>query len=270
MRARSAPIGSRPDITRGCDARGRCRVAQGRRRDKDQSYFLHRLTQEQLAPVLFPLGELAKREVRAIARREGIPVWSKKDSTGICFIGERPFRDFLAKYLPRTPGPIETTDGRVWAATMGSLTTRSASGRDSASGGHEGGLALPWFVAAKDAARNALVVVQGHDHPLLYATRSTRRSCTGSRERLRGYDADRRRREDTLPDGRRLVPAGAFGGTCRASSTPRSGRRRQDNIWCSTTGTSASAEASSSRRRESSLGRAEGNRRTGDNVMRCC
>ena len=80
---------------------------------KDQSYFLHRLTQEQLAPVLFPLGEMAKRDVRALARREGIPTWAKKDSTGICFIGERPFRDFLARYLPRTPGSIETTDGRV-------------------------------------------------------------------------------------------------------------------------------------------------------------
>src|ERR1700704_4571048 len=80
---------------------------------KDQSYFLHRLTQEQLAPVLFPLGEIAKREVRAIAKREGIPTWAKKDSTGICFIGERPFRDFLARYLPRAPGPIETPEGQV-------------------------------------------------------------------------------------------------------------------------------------------------------------
>jgi tRNA-specific 2-thiouridylase len=80
---------------------------------KDQSYFLHQLTQEQLAPVLFPLGEITKREVRAIARREGIPTWAKKDSTGICFIGERPFRDFLAKYLPKSPGTIETPAGTV-------------------------------------------------------------------------------------------------------------------------------------------------------------
>ena len=80
---------------------------------KDQSYFLHRLTQRQLAPVLFPLGAIAKREVRAIARREGIPTHAKKDSTGICFIGERPFRDFLARYLPRTPGPVVTPEGAV-------------------------------------------------------------------------------------------------------------------------------------------------------------
>ena len=98
---------------------------------KDQSYFLHQLTQEQLAPVLFPLGELAKRDVRAIARREGIPTWAKKDSTGICFIGERPFRDFLARYLPRTPGPIETTGrpGRRQAPRRSPIT-RWASGRD--------------------------------------------------------------------------------------------------------------------------------------------
>ena len=80
---------------------------------KDQSYFLHRLDQAQLAPALFPLGEIAKREVRAIAKAQGIPTWAKKDSTGICFIGERPFRDFLARYLPRTPGAIETPDGHV-------------------------------------------------------------------------------------------------------------------------------------------------------------
>ncbi len=78
---------------------------------KDQSYFLHRLTQEQLAPVMFPLGDMHKRDVRRIAREQGIPTWAKKDSTGICFIGERPFRDFLARYLPRTPGPVETPDG---------------------------------------------------------------------------------------------------------------------------------------------------------------
>src|SRR4029077_13185293 len=80
---------------------------------KDQSYFLHQLSQPQLAPALFPLGELHKRDVRALARREGIPTWAKKDSTGICFIGERPFRDFLARYLPRVPGPIVTVDGHA-------------------------------------------------------------------------------------------------------------------------------------------------------------
>ncbi len=137
-------------------------------RTKDQSYFLHRLTQEQLAPVLFPLGELAKRDVRAIARREGIPTWAKKDSTGICFIGERPFREFLAKYLPRTPGPIETPEGESVGRHHGLAYYTLGQRQGLGVGGTRDGSALPWFVAAKDAARNALVVVQGHEHPLLY------------------------------------------------------------------------------------------------------
>ena len=80
-------------------------------RSKDQTYFLHRLTQAQLAPVVFPLGEMMKRDVRALAQRERIPTYAKRDSTGICFIGERPFRDFLARYLPRTPGAIVSAEG---------------------------------------------------------------------------------------------------------------------------------------------------------------
>jgi len=135
---------------------------------KDQSYFLHRLTQEQLAPVLFPLGELAKRDVRAIARREGIPTWAKKDSTGICFIGERPFRDFLGKYLPRTPGPIETIGGDVVGRHHGLAYYTLGQRQGLGVGGTRDGSARPWFVVAKAPARNALVVVQGHDHPLLY------------------------------------------------------------------------------------------------------
>ena len=134
---------------------------------KDQSYFLHRLTQEQLAPVLFPLGELSKRDVRAIARREGIPTWAKKDSTGICFIGERPFRDFLGRYLPRTPGPIETLGGEIVGEHHGLAYYTLGQRQGLGVGGTRDGGALPWFVAAKAPARNALVVVQGHDHPLL-------------------------------------------------------------------------------------------------------
>jgi len=135
---------------------------------KDQSYFLHRLTQEQLAPVLFPLGETTKREVRAIARREGIPTWAKKDSTGICFIGERPFRDFLAKYLPRTPGPIETPDGTQVGRHDGLAYYTLGQRQGLRIGGTKAGEDLPWFVAGKDAARNALIAVQGHHHPALY------------------------------------------------------------------------------------------------------
>jgi tRNA-specific 2-thiouridylase len=135
---------------------------------KDQSYFLHRLDQRQLAPVLFPLGGLAKREVRAIAQREGIPTHAKKDSTGICFIGERPFRDFLARYLPRTPGPIVTPEGAIVGRHDGLAYYTLGQRQGLGIGGTRDGSDEPWFVAGKDATRNALVAVQGHAHPLLY------------------------------------------------------------------------------------------------------
>jgi len=135
---------------------------------KDQSYFLHRLTQAQLAPVLFPLGELRKHDVRALARREGIPTWAKKDSTGICFIGERPFRDFLARYLPRVPGPIVTPEGREIGRHEGLAYYTLGQRQGLRIGGTRDGGTAPWFVAGKNSATNALVAVQGHDHPLLY------------------------------------------------------------------------------------------------------
>ena len=136
---------------------------------KDQSYFLHRLSQRQLAPVLFPLGEIAKRDVREIARREGIPTYAKKDSTGICFIGERPFRDFLARYLPREPGAIETSDGHVVGEHQGLAYYTLGQRQGLRIGGTRHGGDAPWFVAGKDSARNVLVVVQGHEHPALYS-----------------------------------------------------------------------------------------------------
>jgi tRNA-specific 2-thiouridylase len=135
---------------------------------KDQSYFLHRLTQEQLAPAIFPLGEIRKRDVRRIAREQGIPTWAKKDSTGICFIGERPFRDFLARYLPRTPGPVETPEGKVIGRHDGLAYYTLGQRQGLGIGGTRGGTDEPWFVAAKDLAHNTLVAVQGRNHPLLY------------------------------------------------------------------------------------------------------
>ncbi len=149
-------------------ADGRVELLKAIDTTKDQSYFLHQLTQEQLAPALFPLGEMPKREVRAIARREGIPTWAKKDSTGICFIGERPFRDFLARYLPRTPGPIETADGRVLGRHHGLAYYTLGQRQGLGIGGTAGGTDAPWFVAGKERARNTLIVVQGHDHAALY------------------------------------------------------------------------------------------------------
>ncbi|MDR2014718.1 MAG: tRNA 2-thiouridine(34) synthase MnmA [Azoarcus sp.] len=140
---------------------------------KDQSYFLYRLTQAQLAKTLFPLGALTKREVRRIAADAGLSVATKKDSTGICFIGERPFREFLMRYLPTKPGEIRhLDDGRVLGEHQGlmyhTVGQRKGLGiggirtRQDAAGEHDA-----WYVAAKDVAANVLYVVQGHDHPAL-------------------------------------------------------------------------------------------------------
>jgi len=134
---------------------------------KDQSYFLYRLDQRQLAKTLFPLGGLYKREVRDIARRLGLSVHDKKDSTGICFIGERPFREFLMRYLPPQPGDMVTPEGRHMGNHSGlmyyTIGQRQGLGI--------GGAGEPWYVVAKDIARNTLVVAQGHDHPALYSER---------------------------------------------------------------------------------------------------
>jgi tRNA-specific 2-thiouridylase len=141
---------------------------------KDQSYFLHRLNQDQLARTRFPVGELRKTEVRRLAAEIGLPNAAKKDSTGICFIGERPFREFLSRYLKHEPGEVVDDRGRVVGRHVGlgfyTLGQRQGLGiggikRKGAARG--GGDHAPWYVAAKDPARNRLVVVQGHDHPLL-------------------------------------------------------------------------------------------------------
>jgi tRNA-specific 2-thiouridylase len=131
---------------------------------KDQSYFLYRLNQAQLSRTLFPLGTMLKRDVRALAQRIGLPNHAKRDSTGICFIGERPFREFLMRYLPTRPGPMETPDGRT-VGTHHGLMYYTIGQRQ---GLGIGGPGEPWFVAGKDMARNCLIVVQGHDHPALF------------------------------------------------------------------------------------------------------
>jgi tRNA-specific 2-thiouridylase len=136
---------------------------------KDQTYFLHRLNQHQLIPTLFPVGHLKKSTVRAIAREQKLPTFAKKDSTGICFIGERPFRDFLARYLPRTPGPIENPEGRVLGEHQGLAYYTLGQRQGLGIGGTRGAGLAAWFVVGKEAARNALIVVQGHDDPRLYA-----------------------------------------------------------------------------------------------------
>jgi tRNA-specific 2-thiouridylase len=150
-------------------ADGRVELLKAFDATKDQTYFLNQLTQAQLASTLFPVGDLTKRAVRAIAREQGIPTHAKKDSTGICFIGERPFRDFLARYLPREPGPIETPEGCVVGGHHGLAYYTLGQRHGLGIGGTRGGSDAPWFVSGKDRERNALIVVQGHDDPRLYA-----------------------------------------------------------------------------------------------------
>jgi tRNA-specific 2-thiouridylase len=148
---------------------GRFELLKGLDPAKDQSYFLHRLNQAQLARTLFPVGELKKTEVRRIAAEIGLPNAKKKDSTGICFIGERPFREFLNRYLSHEPGPIEDERGRKLGTHVGlsfyTLGQRQGLGIGGVKGRADaGGEHAPWFVARKDIERNALVVVQGHAH----------------------------------------------------------------------------------------------------------
>jgi tRNA-specific 2-thiouridylase len=148
-------------------------LLKGLDRSKDQSYFLHRLNQSQLSRTLFPIGELHKTEVRRIALEIGLPNAKKKDSTGICFIGERPFRDFLNRYIAREPGPIKNEQGRTIGQHLGlsfyTLGQRQGLGIGGIKLGSDSdfGIHLPWYVAAKDMQANTLWVVQGHDHSWL-------------------------------------------------------------------------------------------------------
>ena len=156
-----------------------CELLKGLDPLKDQSYFLHRLTQAQLRRTLFPIGELPKTEVRRLAAEIGLPNAKKKDSTGICFIGERPFREFLARYLANTPGAVKDDRGRTIGEHVGlsfyTLGQRKGIGIGGLKepGQSRGGSAAhaPWFVARKEMASNTLWVVQGHDHPWLLSNR---------------------------------------------------------------------------------------------------
>jgi tRNA-specific 2-thiouridylase len=144
---------------------------------KDQSYFLHRLSQAQLSKTLFPVGELHKTEVRRLALEIGLPNAKKKDSTGICFIGERPFRDFLNRYIAREPGPIRNDKGQTIGQhvglsfyTLGQRQGLGIGGLKAKGAQRGGGEHTPWFVAHKDMEKNTLWVVQGHEHPWLLAS----------------------------------------------------------------------------------------------------
>ena len=134
---------------------------------KDQSYFLYRLNQQQLKHVIFPLGGIRKTVIREIAQKIGLPNAAKKDSTGICFIGERPFREFLNRYLPNKPGPIKTEDGKTVGEHVGLAFYTLGQRKGIGMGGSKDGTGDPWFVAKKDIQSNTLYIVQGHEHPWL-------------------------------------------------------------------------------------------------------
>ena len=138
---------------------------------KDQSYFLHRLNQAQLSRAMFPLGKLLKSDIRKIAEQHGLCNFAKKDSTGICFIGERPFREFLSGYLPTKPGEMRTPEGKPVGRHIGLAFYTLGQRQGLGIGGDRDSSGEPWFVAAKDMANNRLIVVQGHDHPALLSSR---------------------------------------------------------------------------------------------------
>jgi tRNA-specific 2-thiouridylase len=150
---------------------GRYELLKARDGSKDQSYFLHRLNQQQLSHAMFPLGTVLKSEVRKIAAQHGLSNHAKKDSTGICFIGERPFREFLNRYLPTQPGDMVTPAGDKVGQHMGLSFYTIGQRQGLGIGGSKDASGEPWFVCGKDMANNLLIVVQGHDHEALLAPR---------------------------------------------------------------------------------------------------
>lgn len=148
---------------------GENRLLKGKDLNKDQSYFLCRLTQPQLRQSLFPLGALKKPQVRALARTAGLATHDKKDSTGICFIGERPFKEFLSRYLPPRPGVIRGLDGEELGEHEGAHFYTLGQRQGLGIGGVKGCPEKPWYVVGKDLANNVITAAQGHDHPALFS-----------------------------------------------------------------------------------------------------
>ena len=156
---------------RSRERNGRVELLRGLDPNKDQSYFLYALNQYQIGHALFPVGELEKSAVRDIAREQGFTVHAKKDSTGICFIGERKFRDFLQRFLPAQPGEIVDLDGRIIGEHGGLMYYTIGQRQGLGIGGIEQGSELPWYVIDKDLEHNRLLVAQGVDHPRLFYPR---------------------------------------------------------------------------------------------------
>ncbi len=154
---------ARTDIVDGLGA-----LVKAADRNKDQSYFLHAVSAEAFAETVFPLGNLQKAEVRRIARDSGLGIHDKKDSTGICFIGERPFREFLSTYLPANPGPIRTPGGEELGRHLGLMYYTLGQRQGLGIGGRQDRGDAPWYVVAKDLEQNVLIVAQG-EHELLFS-----------------------------------------------------------------------------------------------------
>lgn len=148
---------------------GEFRLLKGRDTGKDQSYFLYTLGQYQLSRTLFPVGELEKSEVRQIAEHHQLVTYNKKDSTGICFIGERDFREFLSRYLPAQPGEIQTPEGQVIGHHNGLMYYTLGQRQGLGIGGIAGTNDDPWYVVGKEMEHNVLLAAQGHNHPLLFS-----------------------------------------------------------------------------------------------------
>ncbi len=230
-------------------------------RKKDQTYFLHAVDRDALCRTLFPLGELTKSQARRIAADAGLSNHARPDSTGICFIGERPFREFLGRYLPTAPGPIVSADGIELGCHDGLAFYTLGQRSGIRLGGQAGSAELPWYVAGKDLQKNALIVVQGRDHPLLWSRHleteparwlSQEPPATGAlsarqcRARIRHRHAPAPCQVTTRQDGSLIVrfaqPQWApspgqylvlydgdecLGGAVIASSTPESARTKQ-------------------------------------------
>ncbi len=154
---------------RRSDDNGHTYLLKGLDNNKDQSYFLHAVGEDKLARTLFPVGELEKPQVRALAEQHDLITHDKKDSTGICFIGERKFKDFLQQYLPAQPGDIETETGDIIGKHQGLMYHTIGQRQGLGIGGLKNYDESPWYVAAKDLSRNVLIVVQGKQHPMLFS-----------------------------------------------------------------------------------------------------
>lgn len=155
---------------------GTSRLLRGADPAKEQSYFLYMLSSAQLSKTVFPVGGMTKAEVRSLAREAGLPTSEKKDSTGVCFIGERRFKPFLQQYLPALPGEMRTLDGKTVGRHDGLMYYTLGQRKGLGIGGC--GTGESWFVLAKDLRKNVLIVGQGKDHPLLYSRNAVGQEAT--------------------------------------------------------------------------------------------